>query len=163
MADRKMNLNFPATHFPASLTRSPLLSCFGCQVGPTCPPSAVLLRRTGRSATTTALVEGWIGEIGKARGRIQARRTGSNRLTWPHVSDPENPGSAPAGFAALGRRISSPGRIQRARAAHRIDSGHRHRWPQQGRYQETRVFGPGDTVECVGLPGIRLDVSTLFG
>jgi Uma2 family endonuclease len=37
-----------------------------------------------------------------------------------------------------------------------------YRQPQQ-RYQETRVFGPGDTVECIGLPGIHLGVSALFG
>jgi Uma2 family endonuclease len=37
-----------------------------------------------------------------------------------------------------------------------------YRQPEQGRYQETRTFGSGDTIECVGLPGIRLDVSALF-
>lgn len=37
-----------------------------------------------------------------------------------------------------------------------------YRRPEQGRYQETRVFEPGDTVECASLPGIRLVVADLF-
>ena len=37
-----------------------------------------------------------------------------------------------------------------------------YRRPERGRYQETRTFGPGDTIECVGLPAIRLEVSELF-
>jgi Uma2 family endonuclease len=37
-----------------------------------------------------------------------------------------------------------------------------YRRPEQGRYQEMRVLGSGDTIECVGVPSVGLSVNDLF-
>lgn len=37
-----------------------------------------------------------------------------------------------------------------------------YRQPLNGRYQETRVVGMDETLECVGVPGVRIHVSDLF-
>jgi Uma2 family endonuclease len=38
-----------------------------------------------------------------------------------------------------------------------------YRQPDGGRYQEMRVVNAGETIECVGLPGVRIQVADLFG
>jgi Uma2 family endonuclease len=37
-----------------------------------------------------------------------------------------------------------------------------YRQPEHGRYQETRILGPEDTLECLAVPALRLRVSDLF-
>jgi Uma2 family endonuclease len=37
-----------------------------------------------------------------------------------------------------------------------------YRQPQNGRYQEMRVVGPEEAIECAGLPGVRIQISDLF-
>ena len=37
-----------------------------------------------------------------------------------------------------------------------------YRRPENGRYQEQRLFGPGDTIDCSGVPGARIRISDLF-
>jgi Uma2 family endonuclease len=37
-----------------------------------------------------------------------------------------------------------------------------YRRPENGRYQEMRVVGAGETVECAGVPAVRIQVSDLF-
>lgn len=35
--------------------------------------------------------------------------------------------------------------------------------PQNGRYQETRFFGPNDLIQCLRIPAFRVRVAELFG
>ncbi len=37
-----------------------------------------------------------------------------------------------------------------------------YRRPENGRYQETSVFGPDDTIQCLGVPAVRIRVAELF-
>jgi Uma2 family endonuclease len=37
-----------------------------------------------------------------------------------------------------------------------------YRRPEGGRYQERRVLGLNDTLECSSLPGVRIGVASLF-
>ena len=37
-----------------------------------------------------------------------------------------------------------------------------YRRPANGRYQEKRVCGLDDTLECAGVPGVRVRVAELF-
>jgi Uma2 family endonuclease len=37
-----------------------------------------------------------------------------------------------------------------------------YRQPVNGQYKEMRVVGPGEAIECVTLPGVRIQVSDLF-
>ena len=34
--------------------------------------------------------------------------------------------------------------------------------PENGRYQETRLFEVNDTIECLSVPGVRLSLAELF-
>ncbi len=38
-----------------------------------------------------------------------------------------------------------------------------YRAPKAGRYQEVYTLAPGDVLECLGIPSIRIPVSQLFG
>lgn len=37
-----------------------------------------------------------------------------------------------------------------------------YRQPEKGRYQQMRVVASGDTIECAGVPSVRIQVSDLF-
>ena len=37
-----------------------------------------------------------------------------------------------------------------------------YRRPEGGRYQETSLLGPNDTLECSSMPGLRIRVADLF-
>jgi Uma2 family endonuclease len=38
-----------------------------------------------------------------------------------------------------------------------------YRRPENGRYQETRLFNVNDTLECSSVPGVRIQLAELFG
>jgi len=37
-----------------------------------------------------------------------------------------------------------------------------YRRTENGRYQNKRLYGAGDTIECVGVPGVRISLAELF-
>jgi Uma2 family endonuclease len=37
-----------------------------------------------------------------------------------------------------------------------------YRRPENGRYREVRACGPNDTLECSGVPGVRVRIADLF-
>jgi hypothetical protein len=38
-----------------------------------------------------------------------------------------------------------------------------YRQPENGRYRETRLYGPGDLLACASVPTVQIHVSELFG